>query len=85
MSKTLYKQCRLVRDIGTKTQMTVSYLPVKFAKTDNIVKLKNEQEEWSDGWRILSVFGKATDEPPDVKKIIRNHRINTGDALPKST
>ena len=82
MPKTLYKQCRLVKTVGTTKSYIVTYLPVKYAKTDNILKLCGDNGKWTDGWRVLTVFGQATDEP-DVNKTIRNHRLNTGDATKK--
>jgi hypothetical protein len=58
-------------------------LPEKYAILENVVKLKNHDTgEWSEGWKIVSV-GPSTEHPPDYRKMIRSHRDNTGDGLPK--
>lgn len=68
---------------GDKTLICVSFIPEKFAKVDGVVKLKDSHDNWSDGWVVKSV-GVLTDEPPDYKKAIREHKKRTGDSLPKS-
>ena len=50
------RQCRLEKPIESGGQrMMVTWLPEKFAKVNDIVKLKNEDDEWIDGWKIVTV------------------------------
>lgn len=55
MKVTHYRQCRMERPIEKGVQVLVSYLPDQFAKTGEVVKLKNAEDVWVDGWKILSV------------------------------
>lgn len=84
MSKKLYKQCTLVRNIESGTIQTVSYIPVEFAKLDSVLKLQDEEGLWTSGWKVVGVGHDSTDSPPDFHKAIRGHRKNTGDSLLKS-
>jgi hypothetical protein len=52
-------------------------LPVKYAKVDNVLKLKGD-----DGW-VVTWTGTTDIMPEEIKKVIRGHRHNTGDSLPK--
>ena len=55
MKKTTYRQCGLIRDLGNdRTVGLVSYLPVRFAKMNRIVKLKQDDGQWEDGWKVVS-------------------------------
>lgn len=45
-------QCRLVKDDGLVMTIMTSYLPSKFAKEGQFVRLKDESGKWSDGWRV---------------------------------
>ena len=77
-----YKQCMLEKKMPGALQRKVTYLPTKFAKVGGVLKLKDEQGAWDDGWKVLSV-GSTEQEDSSVRKKIRQHRKNTGDALPK--
>jgi hypothetical protein len=70
------------RRIHEGVMVTVSFIPEKFAKVGEVVKLKNEDGRWTDGWVVKRV-GQSTTF--DSKKAIRQHRKNTGDSLPKET
>lgn len=79
--KTFYRQCRLVKE-GRLFQ--VSWLPEKFAVVGKILKLRNEDNnEWDNGWLVTSAGDNRVDEPPYADAMIRGHRKNTGDSLPK--
>jgi len=78
--KTKYRQCRLERRVGTRRIEQVTHLPEEFAVVGRVLKLKDEGK-WTDGWRVLTA-GELV-EPPDIHKMIRGHRENTGDSLPK--
>ena len=77
-----YRQCRLEREVPGGVSHLVSFIPAKFAVVDKVLKLKNEKDEWEDGWKVLSC-GELVDEDllPDYRKEIRNHRKMTGDSL----
>lgn len=77
-----YNQCQLMKVVDNITRTRISYIPSKYAKLGNILTLKNEQEQWEDGWKVTYV-GHFADVPLDVQKSVRNHRKNTGDSLPK--
>lgn len=76
--KTFYNQCRLKR--GNLT--TVTWIPEKYAKVGCYISLK-ENDKWSDAWLVDYVNHQKTDSPPDWRKLIKQHRKNTGDSMPK--
>jgi hypothetical protein len=59
-----YRQCTLQKDNLT----TVSWIPEKFAKTTKILNLKNEKDEWDDGWRVVSVGENRLPEDVVIKQ-----------------
>ena len=76
--KQLYSQCLLKKGNIEQT----SWIPEKFAHVGKILKLKNEDDKWSNGWIVC--FVGNTDEHIDSPQIaIREHRKRTGDSLPK--
>lgn len=79
-----YRQCKLIKTVENGQIHLVSYIPEKFAVEGKIVKLKNEFDEWEEGWKVESA-GQLVDEDflPDFHKEIKAHRKNTGDAMPK--
>lgn len=86
MSKknTLYRQCRLVRQgEGNSKIETVSHIPQKFAKVGWILSLKDNDDEWTEGW-IVKQVGDLVSEPMDVRKLIKGHRKMTGDDTPRT-
>jgi len=72
-----YRQCYLVRDCGSSRAHQVAFLPAKHAHAGNVVRLKINNQ-WEDGWQVVTA-GRLVDDPPDVRKLIRKHRHNTGD------
>ncbi len=68
----IYKQCVLKK--GNQTQ--VSGIPEEYAKIGNRLKLRDE-----DGWVILSVGQNVI---PYSNSIIKQHKRNTGDSLPRN-
>jgi hypothetical protein len=78
MSKDKYRQCTLVKN----NVATVSYIPSEYAIVGKILKLKKDDDTWSDGWVVESA-GALTSSPPDYRKDIRAHKKMTGDSLPK--
>ena len=62
-----------------------SYIPEPFCVVGKVLKLRDEDGEWNDGW-IVETAGKDRvdgDRLPDYHKEIKGHRQATGDSLPK--
>ena len=51
----LYRQCRLVKKIPGGEAMQMSWIPAEFASINKIVKLREEDGSWDDGWVIREV------------------------------
>lgn len=82
-----YCQCTLRKQVSPGTELVrVSYIPAKYARVADTVRLQDDDGEWTDGWRIESV-GDVTesDDLPDSHNAIKHHRKKTGDALPRNT
>jgi hypothetical protein len=75
-----YRQCRLKKNESWQ----VSWLPEKFAVVGKVLKLRNDKDDaWDDGWTVTAAGENLVDEPPYADAMIRGHRKNTGDSLPK--
>ncbi len=59
----------------------VAWIPSGFASMGRIVKIKQDDGSWVGGWEIVGVGSNEIDEVPDINKMIRGHRKNTGDSL----
>jgi hypothetical protein len=81
MKKKLYRQCVLKRKTEDGVVIQTSYLPERYAKVGEVLKLK-DGGVWTDGWVVESV-GELKDEPPNYRQIIKGHRRGTGDDLIK--
>ena len=81
--KVKFKQCKMVKKEFGREVHTVSWIPEKFAVVGKVLKLKNKEGEWDDGYVVESASSEAIDEPPDPRQSIRGHRKATGDSLPK--
>jgi hypothetical protein len=78
--KTFYRQCRMTKN----GSFQVSWIPEQFAVLGKVLKLRNDKdEEWDNGWVITCAGENRVDEPPYADAMIRGHRKNTGDSLPK--
>ena len=53
-NETMYRQCRLQKKIEGGVRETMSYIPSKFAVVGRVLKLRNPEKEWDDGWRVVS-------------------------------
>jgi hypothetical protein len=81
MSK--YTQCLLVKHLApNRTKEQMAYIPSKFAKTNNVIKIK-VGNDWDDGWTVQFVYNSIEDVVP-VRQSRKRHRKNTGDSLPKN-
>ncbi len=81
MSKVYYNQCKLKKE----NRYEVSYIPHKYAKQGNVIKIKQDDETWEDGWIVEEVYSELVEEKllPDSYSEIKAHRKKTGDAMPK--
>jgi hypothetical protein len=56
MSTTYYRQCTMRRDDPAGFhQRCVSWIPERFAKVGKYLKLKNDDDTWTDGWKVQEV------------------------------
>lgn len=88
-----YVQCLLCKfnDITPKTvkaNTTVleqtTYLPDEFAVLNKVLKLKNDEGKWENGWIVMKVYPDSeTKLIPDSHIRVKKHRKNTGDSMPK--
>jgi len=94
MSNTQYIQVNLTRANGDGSRAeTVSWIPTKVKDRDKgglvkvrkgmTIDLKNEDDTWTRDWTVASMGSEIKDEAPDVRKMIRGHRKQTGDSNPK--
>lgn len=79
-----YCQCTLEKTEGSKILKIVSYIPQKYSKINAVVKIKNENGEWENGY-VVKAVGEAIEEDllPDRHEEIKAHRRATGDSLKK--
>ncbi len=79
-----YIQCKLERPGKGFTHTQVSFLPKEFAVKNKVLKLKNDDGKWTDGWIVAQVFKDSkTSVIPDSHVAIKRHRNRTGDSMPK--
>jgi len=83
---TIYRQCGLRRDMGfERTSNQVSYIPARFAILNKVVRLKQADGQWEDGWKVINVGTEMCEnELPDSRRQIKSHRARTGDSLRRS-
>ena len=55
MKKELYTQCKMKKDNTWHT----AWIPKKMAVKNKIIKIKQNDGRWEDGWEIVEVFGEA--------------------------
>ena len=77
-----YVQCEMKRTIVDGLVRTISFIPQRFAKLGRVLKLKNQHDQWVDGWTVEFVGNTVVDstDAPDYRKAIRQHRKSTGDS-----
>jgi hypothetical protein len=68
----LYRQCRLVKKIRDGEAIQTSYLPAEFAREGRVVKLREADGGWDDGWVIRVVGGSLTED--QLAALERAHR-----------
>jgi len=70
----MYVQCEMKRGYA----VDVTWIEEKFAKVGNVVKRKNDQDNWEDGWVVTATYHKISEQ--HVKKLRdlhKNHRKGT--------
>jgi hypothetical protein len=79
---TFYRQCRLTKTVGPATCVVVSWIPDQFAKLDNVVRLRDADKVWDDGWVVREVGRTrlAEADVPDFHELSKAHLRATGDA-----
>jgi len=48
-------QCVIVKTVGDIRHVMVSWIPSRFAVTGKTLKLKQNNDEWTDGWLVTDV------------------------------
>lgn len=58
VNKQLYKQCTMERQLdGNSKHIDVAWIPTSFAKVGRKLSIKNSNDEWVEGWTVMSVGG----------------------------
>lgn len=80
--KVFYRQCRLVKKIENGELQLVSWIPEPHAATGRIVKLRDDDGAWDDGWVVVGAGENRlpADQVPDFHQISKAHLRATGDA-----
>lgn len=80
-----YKQCKLEKKVENGTKHIVSYIPEQFAVVGKVLKLRDSDKVWENGWVVKSAGNNAIPEKEivDAHQTIKGHRKMTGDADPK--
>ena len=80
MKKTTYRQCYL-RNQG---RFQTSWIPAEFAEVGMILKIKDDRDQWENGWVVEAVYSES-EEVPDIRKAIRVHRTRTRRCFAQAT
>jgi hypothetical protein len=62
-----YRQCHMTRPEGAATEHYTAWLPDRFAVLGEVLKLRGENGNWSDHWRVTFVSREALSEEIAVK------------------
>jgi hypothetical protein len=87
MNKQIYfRQCVLRKKLTNSYLEQTSYIPEPFCAVDKILKLRNEDNTWDDGWIVIIAHPekRLAKDVPDAHEMIKSHRKATGDAEPKA-
>jgi hypothetical protein len=57
-----YTQCLLQKQTASGWLKTVAWIPDVFAEEGKILKLKDENDNWSDHWQVEKVFNTLLEE-----------------------
>lgn len=80
--KSFYRQCRLTKTVGVATCVMVSWIPDRFAMVNKVLRLRDEDKVWDDGWvvRVVGSGRRHEDDLPDFHELSKAHLRATGDA-----
>lgn len=82
--KVFYRQCWLEKTCSTGVIQQVSFIPEEFSVIGKVIKLKESNNVWDNGWVVKSVGVRhSEDQLPDSHNDIKSLRKATGDSLPK--
>ena len=84
MSKTIaYRQCQLrKKHADGSASCTVSFIPEPYCIKNKVLKLRDKDGKWDNGWVVESAGARQVDIL-DAHDAIKQHRKNTGDSMPK--
>ena len=83
--KIKYKQCGLCKPIKNGSISQVSWIPSKYAVLNAVLKLKDGNNIWDDGWIVTTVGDEIDQEDvPDWHKARKVHRERTGDSMKRN-
>jgi len=60
-----YLQC----EISKNTKKTVTWLPDKYAKKGSFIKIKTEEGDWINGWKVTSVYSAISIDPDPLIEV----------------
>lgn len=74
-----YTQCRLEKpwqDIGSLVDIV--WIPTKYAKLNKILKIKQEDASWDDGWTVTAVYStkKASEVESNERDYLRQRQAS---------
>jgi hypothetical protein len=74
-----YRQCKLKRKLkGGVTEETTSFIPEPFCVIGKVVKLKDEEGQWRDGWVVESAGERFPEEAVNrMNRMYLKHRETT--------
>lgn len=68
-TKKYYCQCRMRKQIGNdRYYVNTVWIPAKFARLGNFVKLKN-----NNGWEVIEVYSESTQEVSKIEAMSRDY------------
>lgn len=61
----LFRQCLLRKE----DRVLTTWIPDSFASVGKLLKLKNDNGEWDDGWKVVETYNRVSE-----KEVIDNSR-----------
>ncbi|HJZ59259.1 MAG TPA: hypothetical protein VKE74_30220 [Gemmataceae bacterium] len=76
-----YRQCRLVKRTATGELAQVSWLPEPYASAGRVVKIREPDGSWDDGWVVREAGPNRlpAHQVPDFHQLSKAHLKATGD------
>ena len=80
MATVLYRQCRLEKKIPQGVSVQTSWIPAEFARAGKVVKLRDADGHWDDGWVVAHVGAEmAEDDLDERRNLQRKYRCTKDD------